>query len=120
MDEEAYFEGYDFTTNGKEMEYAETTTQGQRLNHKTVVVKWTLKFEMGHIGIYGANIQIRSVTAAIESNDINDQSMAQLKLNGFEHVIKKVKNPEVEDIQIFIKGILIDVERKQIHFEFVV
>lgn len=116
IDEESHFEGYDFMTNGHEMEAFDSNIEDGELIKRSIVVKWKLKFNMGHIGIYGANIEIKSVVASIEQNG----QQVPLNLNGFEYKITKLKNPEVEDIQIFIRSIYIDVASKQISLEFTI
>lgn len=114
LDEESYFEGYDFITNGHEVENFDSNITDGELIKRSIIIKWKLKFDMGHIGIYSANVEIKSVTASIEQGD----QQVPLNLNGFEHKISMVKNPEVQQMQIFIKSIFIDVNAKQIILEF--
>lgn len=116
VDEEAHFEGYDFITNGHEVESFDSNISDGELIKRSIVVKWKLKFDMGHIGIYGANVEIKSVVAAIEQNG----QQVPLNLNGFDHKVNIVKNPEVNQMQIFIKSIFIDVSNKQILLEFTI
>lgn len=119
LDEESYFEGYDFVTNGKELgSFIETDMPNVKIDHRTVVVKWKLKFDMGHIGIYSSNIEIKSIVASTDGNETGQPQ--PLNLNGFQHNIAKEKNPEVNDIQVFIKSIYINTGKKQIDFVFTV
>jgi hypothetical protein len=114
MDEESYFEGYDFKTNGHEMHTYDSNITNGELIKRSINVKWKLKFIMGHDGVYGSTVEIKSVVAAIEQNGQN----VPLNLNGFGHNIVMEKNPEVDQMQILLTSIFIDVVKKEIKLIF--
>src|SRR5579859_5882132 len=116
LDEESYFEGYEFVTNGHEMELFDSNSNEGELIKRSIVVKWKLKFDMSHIGIHGANVEIKSVAASIEK----EGQPVPLNLNGFAHSVTLTKNAEVDQLQIFIKSIYIDVAARQILLDFTI
>ncbi len=120
LDEESFFEGHNFITYGKNIDMVSAELPQGQIDKESIVVKWVAKFDMGNIGIFGVNIDIKSITAdTAEDEDSNVQS-SQINFNGFEHNIIKRKNAEVQELQIFLSGVSIDTQAQRIDFEFTI
>src|SRR5258705_7826060 len=108
LDEDSFFEGYSFVTNGKDITVVDIDSPLFTIDKDSIVVKWSGKLEMHNNGVYAFNVDVKSVAAMGE-----DQ--APLNFNGFDFDIEKIKNPELQEVQIFIRSLFIATEEKKIY-----
>lgn len=120
LDEESFFEGHNFITYGKNIELITAELPQGQIDKDSVIVKWVVKFDMGNIGIFGVNIDIKSIVAEIGEDQDSNVQKTPMNLNGFEHKIIKRKNGEIQELQIFLSSIHIDTNLKKIDFEFTI
>jgi len=113
QDEDSFFEGYSFVTYGREITTVDIDSPLFDIDSDSIVVKWSGKLEMHNDGVYAFNVDVKSITASSE-----DQ--APLNFNGFDFDIEKIKNPEVQEIQIFIQSLFIATEEKKIYVKFTI
>jgi len=120
IDEESFFEGHNFITYGKQIELVSSDSEQGQVDKDSVVVKWIAKFDIGNIGVFGVNIDVKSITAEIGDDEDEEIERAPLNLNGFEHVITKRKNPEVQELQVFLSSVHINTAEHKIEYEFTI
>lgn len=113
LDEDSFFEGYSFVTNGKDITTVDIDSPLFTIDKDSIVVKWSGKLEMHNNGVYAFNVDVKSVAAMGE-----DQ--APLNFNGFDFDIEKIKNPELQEVQIFIRSLFIATEEKKIYVKFTI
>lgn len=116
QDENSYFEGHDFVTYGKHITTVDIDSPMFVVDKDTVVIKWSGKPEIHNDGIYGFEVVVKSLTAdSVKEEGIKDEP---LNFNGFEYVVEKEKNPEAQDVQLYIESVFIETQQKKIHVRF--
>lgn len=120
LDEESIFDGHNFVTHGKEISMVDIDLPLVRIDKDTVVVKWVGKPELHNDGVYAFHIDIKSMTASSEEDVDSETQATPLNFNGFEFIIKKIKNPEVAEVQIFISNIYVVTQEKKIYVDFTI
>lgn len=120
IDEESFFEGHNFITYGKQIELVSDDLKGGHVDKDSLVVKWIAKFDIGNIGVFGVNIDVKSITAEIGDDEDENVERTPLNLNGFEHIVTKRKNPEVEELQVFLSSVHINTAEHKIEYEFTI
>jgi hypothetical protein len=118
MNEDSHFEGHNFITYGKEIAMVNIDLPLITIDKNSVIVKWVGKLELHNDGVYGFDIDVKSFSANSEKDKDEQTPAGPLNFNGFEFEIKKVKNPEAADVQVFIDSVYIATQEKRIYVEF--
>jgi hypothetical protein len=120
MDEESHFEGHNFVTYGKNITTVDIDMPLVKINKESLIIKWIGKLELHNDGVYGFAVDVKSMTADSEEDPDSQTENGPLNFNGFEFVVKKVKNPEAADVQVFIEHIFVSTKEKKIYVEFII
>ena len=120
MDEDSLFDGHNFATYGKNITMIDIDMPLVRIDKESVIIKWLGKPELHNDGVYGFAIDVKSMTATSEEDTDSQVEAGPLNFNGFEFVVKKVKNPEAADVQIFIESVYVSTQEKKIYVEFMI
>lgn len=112
ISEDSHFEGYNFVTYGKEISAITMDLPLIQIDKNSVIIKWVGRMELHNDGVYGFEIDVKSLAA--------DGDDGPLNFNGFDFIMKKTKNPEATDIQVFIDSVFVATQEKKIYVEFLI
>lgn len=120
VDEESFFEGHSFVTYGREINSITIDAPILSIKKDTVVIKWSGKLELHNDGVYAFNIDVKSMVGDSEEESNSEVQSSPLNFNGFEFEVKKRKNPEVPEVQIFIDNVHVSTQEKKIYIEYII
>lgn len=116
--EDSHFEGHSFVTHGKDITTVDIDMPLVLIDKLSVVIKWSGKLDLHNDGVYGLAISVKSMTANSEEEERSDVPSSPLNFNGFEFVVKKIKNPDMPDIQAFITDVFVSTKERKVYVEF--
>lgn len=118
LDEDSFFEGHDFVTRGKDIKLVDIDLPLVKINKESVILKWKGKMELHIDGVYGFNLDVKSLTADSEEEADSQTQSSPLNFNGFDFVVTKIKNAEIPEVQVFVNSIYVATVEKKIYVEF--
>ncbi len=118
MNEDSNYEGHNFVTYGKGITTIDIDMPLIIIDKDSVIIKWTGQLELHNDGVYAFNIDVKSMVGNSEEDTDSQVQTSPLNFNGFEYIVKKVKNPEVAEVQVFINTVYVSTKEKKIYVEF--
>lgn len=120
MDEDSIFDGHRFVTLGKDITTIDIDLPLVKIDKNSVIVKWIGKLELHNDGVYGMTIDVKSMTANSDEEKSSEVQSGPLNFNGFDFVIRKTKNGDIPDVQVFIESIYVATQERKIYVEFII
>lgn len=109
VNDDSFYEGHKFVEYGKNIPNVSLIPlSGETINKDKVIITWGIKFQFTNTGIDGVLISVLDLEASLSSGEpIN---FAEYKFNVF-----KEKNPESEEIQIYVESVEVDVKNRVVN-----